>query len=210
MLSAEKTEQFLYKYRFLAFFLLLGIILILLGVYFGKKENNSAIKVEVLNETTESAIDSREIVVEIAGRVEKPGVYKLTGSSRIEDLLITAGGLSSDADRLWVEKYLNRAQKLIDGQKIYIPAVGEQTNQPSAKNGEDYQTVSPDFGGERGVLVNINNAGLTELDTLPGIGPVYGQNIIDHRPYSKIDELLSKGVLKTSVYEKIKSFISVY
>ena len=59
-------------------------------------------------------------------------------------------------------------------------------------------------------MVNINTATLKELDTLPGIGPVYGQNIIEHRPYSTVEELLSKAVLKKNVYEKIKDKVSVY
>ena len=160
--------------------------------------------------TTEAQNASPEIVVEIAGEVEKPGVYKLPRDSRIEDLLVSAGGVSSSADRQWMEKTLNRAAKLFDGQKIYIPSVGEQSTVGSAKNTSECQTVSSDFSGQQGGLVNINLASLKELDALPGIGPVYGQNIIEHRPYSNVGELLSRAVLKPWVYEKIKDLVTAY
>jgi len=58
--------------------------------------------------------------------------------------------------------------------------------------------------------MNINTVSLQTLDSLPGIGPVYAQNIIEHRPYSDVQELVSKGAIKQSLYDKIKNLISVY
>jgi len=124
-------------------------------------------------------------------------------------LLITAGGLSEKADRLWVEKNLNRAAKLIDGQKIYIPRADEQSNLTTAKNSVDNQTISTNLGSSGGGAININTASQKELESLEGIGPVYAQNIIEHRPYSNTEELVSKDVLKKSLFEKIKNKISV-
>ncbi len=205
----EGFETFLTKYRFPLIVLLGGVVLIGLGILLNKGEV-SGTKVEVLEATTEAQNQQAEIVVEIAGAVEKPGVYKLPKDSRIEDLLVSSGGVSSSADREWMEKTLNRAAKLIDGQKIYIPSVNEQSSVESAKNPSGYQTVSSDFSSQKEGLVNINTASLKELDGLPGIGPVYGQNIIEHRPYSNVEELLSKAVLKPSVYEKIKGLVTAY
>jgi len=205
----EGLETFFLKYRLLLIILLTGVVLIAGGIFLNKL-NISGTKVEVLQATTEGQNALGEIVVEIAGEVEKPGVYRLPGGSRVEDLLVSSGGVSSSADRDWMAKALNRAAKLSDGQKIYIPKVNEQSTQGSAKNTAEYQTISPIFSGQESGLVNINTASLKELDALPGIGPVYGQNIIEHRPYSNVEELLSRAVLKTSVYEKIKDLISVY
>ncbi|MBI4157752.1 helix-hairpin-helix domain-containing protein [Candidatus Woesebacteria bacterium] len=160
---------------------------------------SASTKVEVLSGSTEA--ETKEFVVEVGGAVEKPGVYKLSSESRVEDALVLSGGLSADADREWVETTLNRAAKIVDGQKIYIP-----------KNGEKSANVGLTTIGEtaQNSLINVNTASLKELDTLPGIGPVYGQSIIDHRPYSTPEELISKGAVKQNVYDKIKDKIGVY
>ena len=105
---------------------------------------------------------------------------------------------------------LNRAAKLTDGQKVYIPSENEQSKVLSAKNGAGDQTISSTFSSDSNALININSASLEELDPYPELVQVYGQNIIEHRPYSNVEELLSKGVLKTSVYQKIKDLVSVY
>lgn len=195
------------KSRGILLTLLFGVILVGFGVFFFKSGLGSpSTKVEVLEATTESQ-GNREMVVEIAGEVEKPGVYKLPGGSRVDDLLAISGGLAVNANRDWVEKYLNRAATLVDSQKIYIPSQSEAL---SAKETGGDQSISADFSGQGSGLTNINTADLSELDKLPGIGPVYGQSIIDHRPYSTNEELVSKGALKKSVYEKIKDLVSVY
>jgi competence protein ComEA len=205
-LPAFNFEEFLFKYRYYLLVFLSGLILIGFGAFFWQNKSHlSSNKVEVLEGTTESQ-ETSFLVVEITGAVEKPGVYKLPQNSRTEDLLVMAGGFSADADRNWVDKNINRAAKLSDGQKVYI----YQSGVLSAENSGQYQSASGTWGSGQENLVNINAAGLSELDELPGIGPVYGQNIIDHRPYSKIEELTEKGVLKTSVFEKIKNLISVY
>lgn len=202
------VDKFLFKFRYPLLIGLFGIIFFGMGVLFFKNGGASSTKtkVEVLNSSTENQNNVSEIFVEVSGQVEKPGVYKLKAGSRVEDALILSGGFSPSADRVWVEKSLNRAAKLIDGQKVYIPKVGETL---SAVKGVGI--ISSGGGGVvDGGLVNINTASLSQLDSLPGIGQVYGQNIIEHRPYSNIEELTSRGVLKTGVYEKIKDKISVF
>ncbi len=164
---------------------------------------------EVLSESTGSE-NQKVITAEIAGQVMIPGVFKLNDGSRVDDLLISAGGFSAKADRTWIDKYLNRAARLTDGQKIYVPTVGEQSNAATAKNNAGDQTISTSFSSDSSGLININSASLSQLDSLPGIGQVYGQSIIEHRPYSTVEELLSKGALKNSVFQKIKDKVSVY
>ncbi len=179
---------------------LIGLILIGLGAFYIKNGGNTGgTKVEVLSETTEA--EGGDYVIEVTGAVISPGVYKLSSGSRVDDALILAGGFSVDADRSWVEKTLNRAAKITDGQKIYIPRVGEKSS-----------VSTPSEGGGVNVsgLVNINSASSKELDSLPGIGPVYAQSVIDHRPYSTPEELVSKGAIKQNIFEKIKDKISVY
>jgi competence protein ComEA len=213
------SGELLTKFRYPILILLIGTILIGGGIFFYKSGLNfGGTKVEVLGSTTEnssadvsgSASGSGELVVEISGEVINPGVYKLPNGSRVDDLLIVAGGFSANADRAWTDRYLNRAAKITDGQKVYIPPVSQQSTGSTARGGGGDQTVSPAISSDSNALININTASLSQLDALPGIGQVYGQSIIDHRPYSTVDELLSKGALKTSVYNKVKDMVTIY
>lgn len=207
----SKLKELLHKYRLQITFILVGLVLITGGIFLVKNNFFAGPKVEVLGESTdkETNKNSQEIVTEIAGQVVKPGVYKLPNNSRIDDLLIAAGGLSEKADREWVNKNLNRAAKLVDGQKLYIPALGEQAKPSSANPAGGGSSVAQSGGETYSNLVNINTASLTELDTLPGIGQKYGQNIIDNRPYSNINEVVSKGAIPQSTFNKIKEKITI-
>lgn len=209
--EGSSPEELLFKYRYQILFILLGLILVGFGTFLMRKESGVMTDtVEVLEVTTQSEGVMSEVVVEVSGAVEKPGVYKLQNNARIEDALIAAGGVSANADREWMEKLLNRAAKIQDGQKIYIPKKGEQSQALSANDSGGYQTITSNFSGQGSGLININTATQKELESLYGIGPVYAQNIVEHRPYSTVEELLSKDVLKKHVYEKIKDKISVY
>ena len=207
MLPDINWNELFFKYRFQILFFLIGAILVGLGLLLVKDSRITSSKIEVLESTTEGLGEDLEIVVEVAGAVEKPGVYKLTKGVRIEDALISAGGISADADRLWMERSLNRAAKLIDGQKIYIPRKDEQISGVSTSNLGGYQTISSSQGSG---LVNVNAASQKELESLWGIGPVTAQNIVEQRPYSSVEELLTKKILKSNVYERNKDKLSVY
>jgi len=208
--AKHNLEQFLVRYKLVLSIFLGGLIFIGVGVFYWKNGNSfSSSKFEIL-ESNSSPAQNVQIVIEIAGAIEKPGVYKFNEGARVDEALIVSGGLTAEADREWFEKTINRAAKLIDGQKIYIPKNNEQSDVLSAKNAGGDQTVSSGNTAENGKTVNINTAGASDLDKLPGIGPVYAQSIIDHRPYSTVEELLSKGALKKSVYEKIKDLVVIY
>ena len=218
-LTSFNPEDFLNKNKIPVVLALLGLILSGLGVFLQK---NTAIfnndKIEIISEPAKVEEKESEIVVEIAGSVENPGVYKFKTGDRVENLMTASGGLSIDADREWVEKYINRAAMLGDGQKIYIQSINnkqetvnsKQTDDSTANNEGGYQNASGILGIASGALININTATFTELDKLPGIGQVYGQKIIEQRPYSTIEELLTKDVLPKTTYEKIKDLISTF
>jgi len=205
--SGFDLEKFLLENKFLLIFVFIGLVLVGAGLFFLRTGGFSSSKVEVV-ETQNGSGAVSELVVEIAGAVEKPSVYKLPAGSRIDDLLIAAGGLSAAADRDWVAKNINRAAKLTDGQKVFIP--DKQSSTSSANKSGGYQTVSTVLGDKTGSLVNINTASAKELDLLPGIGQGYAQKIIEQRPYSTTEELVNKKVIPQSTYEKIKDRISVW
>lgn len=143
----------------------------------------------------------QEIMVDVAGAVSKPGVYKLPHNSRVQDALLAAGGMAETADNHIVSKTLNLAAKLIDGAKLYIPQKGE-------KSGEDMTSIS--VLGESTKLININTATSEVLDTLPGVGKVTAEKIILQRPYAVLEELVSKKAVSQSVFTKIKEMITLY
>ncbi|MBX4205838.1 ComEA family DNA-binding protein [Candidatus Microgenomates bacterium] len=202
-------ESTIVRFRWQIIFLLIGLLLIGGGIVASKLSLFNSPKVEVLGEQT-SENNKLEIVVEIEGQVIKPGVYHLPFDSRIEDLLTNAGGLTNDADKDWVEKNLNRAAKLTDGQKLYIPSFSEQSKVSTANQTTTGVTTSNSISQNSQKLININTATLSQLDTLSQIGPVSAQKIIDNRPYSTIEDLVNKKVISQKTLDANKDKISVY
>ena len=172
-----------------------GLLIMIAGgvVAYRGKDSGRAV---VITESTENT-EGTEIVVDVGGAVERPGVYKLSGDARVNDALTAAGGLSGEADRSWVARYLNLAQVVADGAKLYIPSQGEDIGSTPLRQG---------FAGQ----VNINTASAQELDSLWGIGAKRAADIIANRPYTKTEELVTKAGVPQNVYEKIKDKITVF
>ena len=186
----------LLKKNFLALTLgIIGVILLISGVFSMLSSENDDIVFET--ESISSSI-SAKISVDVSGAVLRPGLYTLSEGSRVHDALVSAGGLSESADREWIEKNLNLALKLRDGVKIYVPRESEQGF---------VQGASVVSGGD---LINVNSASSRELESLPGIGPVTAGKIIDNRPYSSIDELSSKKVVSSKIFDQIKEKITAF
>lgn len=201
IVNTDKIYELLSFYKIPLIFTLLAIFL-LGGTLILWQSGSQSAKITFTQE--ESATSSAKIKVDIEGAVARPGVYELTSGSRIQDLLIAAGGLGAGADREWVAKNLNLAAKVVDGGKVYIPAKGEVGSITSSKSTTGITGLST------GGLVNINAASQTELEALPAVGPVTAQKIIDSRPYQTIEELVSRKIVGKSTFEKIKDKISTY
>lgn len=148
-----------------------------------------------------------EMYVDVDGAVASPGVYRLKDGARVAQAIDAAGGLTPDADVTG----LNRASKVADGQKIYVPKVGEQT--VTAGDGADGgAAASPGVSDATG-LVNINTASASELQTLSGIGPSMAQSIIDERTqngaFTSVDDLMRVSGIGEKKFAKIKDCICV-
>lgn len=142
----------------------------------------------------------KEIMVDVEGAVIKPGVYSLPSTARVQDGINAAGGLSLKVDHQALAKGINLAAHLSDSTKLYIPFAGEQ----ASLNNTNQAVAGASTGS-----VSINNGSSSELDSLPGVGPVTSGKIIANRPYSSLDELVSKKAVSKSVYDKIKDQISL-
>lgn len=204
----DKAVEFIKLYKVHLVIVLIGLALIGIGLIFQK--NSKASTLEIYEDKSKDSNKDSNIVVEISGEVKNPGVYTLPLNSRINDLINISGGITDKADTEWMSKFLNRAEELKDGQKIIILNKDWQKECESANNcdrGTVYQNTSQTKSAS---VININNASKSDLESLPGIGPVTGQKIIDQRPYSDINELLERKILGESVFNKIKNQISVY
>lgn len=197
---------FLRENRILVLVVAVGLALMALGVWqFVKPEQPS---VEIIKADDVGGEDSAKIFVDVAGAVINPGVYELESGARIGNALVEAGGLSAEADRGWVSRYVNLAAPVVDGAKIYIPIEGENTGGSAGSasvGGGEVAGV-----GVQGQGININTASASELDALWGIGEARAADIIGNRPYQSIEELMTKAGIPKNVYDRIKDQVSVY
>jgi competence protein ComEA len=143
--------------------------------------------------------------VDVAGAVEAPGVYRLPPGSIVADAIAIAGGPAADAD----PDRLNKAVELQDGAQVYVPRRGETNPPPAARAGSVPVTPGTAEPGAVSDLIDLNTATLEELETLPGIGPVLAQRIVDGRPYGAIEDLLRVKGVGHGMYDEMQQLITV-
>lgn len=119
------------------------------------------------------------LVVHVVGAVRRPGLYRLRDGARIADAVRRAGGAVRGADLAG----LNLAAPLVDGVQVLVPSEASPLE----------EATSGGAGAIAGGAVSLSSASVAELDTLPGIGPVTAQKIVDYRtehgPFASVDDL---------------------
>ncbi|MCM1272304.1 MAG: ComEA family DNA-binding protein [Clostridium sp.] len=137
------------------------------------------------------------LAVYVCGAVANPGVYYMEQGSIKQDALHAAGGFSGEAD----EEYINLAEGISAGEKIYFPSRDET---------EAYLSIVQE---EASGLVNINTADVETLMTLPGIGKSKAKAIVEYREehgsYKSVDDIKQISGIKDGVYNNIKDYICV-
>ncbi len=160
------------------------------------------------DESSAKSSSAAEVYVDVDGAVVRPGVYRLKDGARVSQAIDAAGGLTAEADVTG----LNRASKVADGQKIYVPKVGEQQAAAAVGGAESSAATTPGAGSSS-ELVNINTASAAELQTLSGIGPSMAQSIIDERTkngaFASVDDLMRVSGIGEKKLAKIKDCICV-
>jgi competence protein ComEA len=150
--------------------------------------------------------DPAEVLVHVVGAVEEAGVVRLEAGSRVLDAVEGAGGATKDADLA----RLNLARVVADGEQVLVLRTGEEA--PSgvelpAGPSEDPRTTAA------GATLDLNAASASELEALPGIGPVLAQRIVEHRdafgPFASVDALLEVSGVGPAVLEKLRSEVRV-
>ncbi len=164
----------------------------------GIKEASSVSAAEV-SDTGTTAV----CYVYVCGQVVFPGVYEVTADSRIYEVIELAGGATADG----CLESLNLADRIWDGQKLYVPSKDEY-NQTMTDG--YWQNIQETAGSG---LVNINTADRDELMTLPGIGSTRAEAIIEYRnihgAFGSIEDIMNVSGIKEGAYNKIKDLICV-
>jgi len=163
----------------------------------GNSENTSAMQIEIPS-----------VIIHLTGAVNNPGVYQLKSTDRVVDAVKIAGGETEEANL----DLINLAALLKDGQKIIIPYKiysenGEESNESINNNVEIRYSSPSSLSGK----ININTANSTILQSLPGIGPVLSERIIEYRNqnglFGVIDDIMNVSGIAEKKFEGIKDLI---
>ena len=144
------------------------------------------------------------IVVHVDGAVVRPGVHELRPGARVIDAIDAAAGLLDDADRT----RLNLAAPVADGQRVWVPRVGEDEPAVVPLLGD-----TPSGDGEAGSVINLNTADQAALETLPGIGPSIASAILRHREqegrFERVEDLLEVAGIGPSRLAQLEALVAV-
>ena len=136
--------------------------------------------------------------VYVSGAVREPDVYLLQPESIVKDAVAAAGGATEAADL----NHINLAMPVADGQQIHVPSQGEEPLPVQVPSGQRSTTIK----------VNLNTADLAVLDSLPGIGPVLAQRVLDYRqahgPFERIGDITKVSGIGPAIFEDIQDLIT--
>jgi competence protein ComEA len=148
-----------------------------------------------------TGLPAARVVVDVVGAVRRPGLYRLTQGTRIADAVARAGGATDKADLAQV----NLAAPLADGEQVVVPRRGVPGAVVGGGGG------GPGAGASTGP-VHLSTATLDQLDSLPGIGPVTAQKILDYRSkhgaFSSVDELDAVPGIGPSRMDQLRDLVA--
>jgi competence protein ComEA len=133
-----------------------------------------------------------DVIVDVAGAVRRPGVYRMPAGARVVDAIDRAGGAAGDA----MLEGINRAARLADGQQVVVPERGPA--------GMTAAAVAPDEGP-----IGLGSASVQQLETIDGIGPVTAAKILEYRDQhgglSSVDQLDQVSGIGPATMESLRS-----
>lgn len=188
-----------------------------------KKEETKELLVSKKEDTKKGTESNETFKVDIKGEIINPGIYSLSSSSRVIDVIEKAGGLTQNANTT----VINLSKKIIDEMVIIIYSNEQVQNFSKTKEVEQQvqqYCIQPDNNALKNDAcitestntsskVSINNATLEQLQTLPGIGASKAQDIINYRTehgqFKSIEDLKNISGIGDSVFAKIKDYITL-
>ena len=154
--------------------------------------------------STTTSTSAGPVVVDVAGAVVHPGIYRMPPGSRVADAVAAAGGATGNAD---IDQ-VNLAELVADGQQIRVPRPGDPPPAPSRRassTGGGATTIAP--------AVNLNTATADQLDSLPRVGPATAAAIIEwrtrHGSFRTVDDLLDVSGIGPATLEHLRPFVRV-
>ncbi len=150
------------------------------------------------NSTAPGTSSNQVIYIDVAGKVKTPGVYQLPEGSRVIDAITIAGGVKLGVST----SHINLARKLVDGEQVLIM--------------KEKFISAPTSSGRKSIFagkVSLNSASKAQFDSLPGIGPVIAQRIIDYRnkngPFQTLESIQSVSGIGESIFRQISSRLTL-
>ena len=150
------------------------------------------------NSTAPGISSNQVIYIDVAGKVKTPGVYQLPEGSRVIDAITIAGGVKLGVST----SHINLARKLVDGEQVLIM--------------KEKFISAPTSSGRKSIFagkVSLNSASKAQFDSLPGIGPVIAQRIIDYRnkngPFQTLESIQSVSGIGESIFRQISSRLTL-
>ena len=181
------------------------------GVVIDGRGDNEVFASSSPGDSTGGPQDAGLVVVEVAGAVAHPGVFRLPTGSRVADVIDAAGGYGPRVDTTRVGRELNLAARVEDGDRVLVASRDDTvtaTDAAGASGGSDGSASAGTDGG----LVDLNLATAEMLDQLPGIGPVTAAKILAAReeaPFTAVDDLRSREILGEKTFERLRDLVAV-
>ncbi len=197
--------------------LLLIVIIIGAGIVLYRNINNEEnITINRASDISENSfpaqIETPSVIIHITGAVKSPGVYQLKSTDRVVDAIKIAGGETGEANL----DLINLAALLKDGQKIVIPYKTYSEDGEEINKNKDYAIEAVSYAATTDSIsgkININTANAVMLQTLPGIGPVLSERIVEYRNqngfFGIIDDIKDVSGIAEKKFEGIKDLICV-
>lgn len=185
--------------RALAIFAAIAVGIALLALINGQAKPQSDVLIAVPQASAAAPVEM-SLVVDVQGEVINPGVYQLPAGSRVGDAIKAAGGVQKGSD----SSSVNLARFIEDGEQIYV------SNVDVIEQGRSGQNSNRIVGQGR---LNVNRANESELDGLPGVGPVLAQRIIayrnEHGNFGAVEDLQKVAGIGPAKFSELRTFVTV-
>ncbi|EMG28540.1 DNA-binding protein, ComEA family [Listeria fleischmannii 1991] len=179
-----------------------GIAFLLLVGYMLLQSPNSSAKEEIRPLSEKQEVEKVEntkkqtVIVDVKGAIKKPGVYEIAVDGRVKDAIAVSGGFTDEADK----NAINLAEKLKDEMVITVFKIGETEIASNANT-----------SNQKEQKINVNQASISDLQEVPGIGEAKAKAILDYREkeglFQTIDDLKNVSGIGAKTVEKLKEYL---